>query len=174
MKTFVAKTFYLFLVHLLPMSPMMLKTSIPSPSYLVLTDGQTGEDFKPSTKLQPPPFGNRPLPHYPNGKPTSMLATTSTQQPEQVVFTVSRPQPSTLPAEQVEDHSMMIILLVFGSVILLLVVAISIVALMIIVHKYQSRRQKAWADLSEQQKVDRMKQTGYINPTYQFFDQVTK
>ena len=72
------------------------------------------------------------------------------------------------------DMSMAIILAAFGGAVVLLIVAISIVALMIIVHKYRVKRRKAWSVLNEQQKVDRMKQSGYINPTYQFFDQVSQ
>ena len=146
---------------------------------LLFTEGQTGNrtdapSKKPTTERpHPPPFNNRPPPHYPlpGKEPTS---STVGQQADQVVFSINQPQASSVSSEQTEDNSMIIILLVFGSVILLLVVAISIVAIMIVVHKYQSRRQKAWAHLDEKQKVERMKQTGYINPTYQFFDQVTK
>ena len=113
------------------------------------------------------------LPHYPD--PKNPAPSSTSQQPNEMIFSVTaNPAPSNQAVAAAGDMSMAIILAAFGGAIVLLIVAISIVALMIIVHKYRVRRQKAWSVLNEQQKVDRMKESGYINPTYQFFDQVTQ
>lgn len=152
-------------IHSLPLGVF----SVDMLSYHITGNPVTDPSQSTTTDHNIPPFGDK-LPHYPNPAPSSTVA-----QPDMAVFTVNQPQSSTAPnVAPAGDMSLMIILAVFGGAILLLVVAISIVTIMILVHKYRVKRQKSWAILTEQQKVDRMKESGYINPTYQFFDQVSQ
>lgn len=72
-----------------------------------------------------------------------------------------------------DTHSF-IILLICGIVSLVLIVAIIIVTVSLIVLRCQNPKRYGWSHLTEEQKVAQMKESGYVNPTYQYFDKVTQ
>ncbi len=71
------------------------------------------------------------------------------------------------------DHSFTV-LLVCGIVSGVLFVMILVIGSVIVIVKYRKYRTKSWNDLNENEKVSAMKQSGYVNPTYEFFDKVTQ
>ena len=86
---------------------------------------------------------------------------------------VPTPSAEKSASSQEQGHSTLVVMIVFGSTAVILVFAIIILAVFIGITKYRTAR-KGWTKLTEQEKVDLMKQSGYVNPTYQFFDRVTQ
>ena len=71
------------------------------------------------------------------------------------------------------DHSFDI-LLISGIVSCVIFVLIIIISTLIIGMKCRKRTTKNWAQLTEKEKILAVKQSGYVNPTYEFFDKVSQ
>ena len=74
--------------------------------------------------------------------------------------------------QEEKDNSLMLYTFVTVGLLLLLVVIV-LVHLVAIMRCLQSRRRDTPL-LSEEEQISILKQIGYLNPTYQFFDQSTK
>ena len=66
------------------------------------------------------------------------------------------------------------VVVVCSAVSAVLILAIISVGLTLLIMRCRSPRNKGWSHLSEEQKIAQMKESGYVNPTYQFFDKVTQ
>lgn len=66
------------------------------------------------------------------------------------------------------------VVVVCSAVSAVLILAILSVGLILLIMRCRNPRNKGWSHLSEEQKITQMKESGYVNPTYQFFDKVTQ
>lgn len=87
----------------------------------------------------------------------------------------SEPAPSAdkVASSQDQSRSTLVVMIVFGTAAAILLFAIIVLAVFIGITKYRTAK-KGWTKLTEEEKVDLMKRSGYVNPTYQFFDRVTQ
>ncbi len=72
------------------------------------------------------------------------------------------------------NHHLSGIIIISGIVSSILFVLIIIIGIIIITIKYRKHTTKNWSELTEEEKITTMKKSGYVNPTYEFFDKVTQ
>ena len=84
----------------------------------------------------------------------------------------STAEQTTAASSEDEDDSFITYMLIyfFSTLGSLLVLAIIILSIAIIILRMRNRSSNYTPLLSEEEKIAVMKQTGYVNPTYKFFD----
>ena len=83
-------------------------------------------------------------------------------------------KPSDHTLDTTHSKHVFIATIVLGSLGAVIFCGIIIVGCLIVLIKYRKSRDGGWSRLTEEQKISIMKESGYINPTYKFFDQVTQ
>ena len=75
-----------------------------------------------------------------------------------------------------DDRHDIFTIIIFGSILtaLFFMFVIIIGGALLCIRYHSNKRRNGWKNLSEEEKVSQMKSSGYVNPTYKFFDQVTQ
>ena len=132
---------------------------------------QDGTNQRPTRPLSSPPHLDRVGMLVSQPSSSVVLAEQST--PSAIPSNAPTPSAETIASSEEHSHSTIVVMIIFGTAAVILVLAIIILAVFIGITKYRTAK-KGWTKLTEHEKVDLMKRSGYVNPTYQFFDRVTQ
>ncbi|XP_019852333.1 PREDICTED: protein kinase 4-like isoform X2 [Amphimedon queenslandica] len=137
---------------------------------------------QPSNKPHPHQPSNKPYSHQPSNKPHSQEES-HRPHPTAHINVIVQVEPSATrtiivdPTEQgLSDHHDLPTILIYAGVLsgLFIVSVLIIGGALLCVRYHGNKRKSGWKHLSEEEKVSQMKSSGYVNPTYKFFDQVTQ
>ena len=118
----------------------------------------------------PPKETNRPHPPLITDDGTVDLIQAT---PHRIDINTPPSDPGSHPLSHIWSRTLTVVV-VCSAVSAVLILAILTVGLTLLIMRCRSPKNKGWSHLSEEQKITQMKESGYINPTYQFFDKVTQ